>query len=701
MSVRAALQKPASEQLPAQFFHLPTHSQNDQDAAATAWLQRAAETLALAFVYCALEIASHQFRFAGTQISPLCPTCGFALAVLYRCGDRVSGGIFLGALWASLTELYLKMSGGELISLNGVLRFVSQHPLDLIISAVRATAYTLEAIIGSALLRTFHSHAEICDDVRGVVVLCVSAFAASAVGSGIVVASRYTGLSLPEVQFNSAWLASWLRHFVGTLYFFPFVASWWRLISLRIRPDRAMLFGALALLSLLVLSQVASKTTQASFFVFPLLLFIVLMFDMAIATAAIVIVSTIAIIATVNGGGLFARADLNESVFLTQRFVFVVAFTVLLLSATIIERRRALAKSESALNRFQVLFNSVPSGVIAVDHCGLIVHLNEQIEKMFGYSRDELIGSQIETLIPGAARASHVKLRERYYQMPKKRPMGAGRELFGQRKDRSEFPLEIGLAPCGDSNGTLILASIVDITERRESERKHQVLLRRMLQATELERLRIAHELHDETGQSVTAIMLELKRIEKESDENGRNRVRRLRDQLDKMGRALHRIAWELRPASLDELGLENALANYLTHWMIQSGIQADFHCLDGRLDAINDEICTIIYRVVQEALTNVVKHAVGATTASVVIDGTKNLIRLTIEDDGCGFDVSRVAEQPGGGLGLAGMRERLSLVRGELELESAPGHGTTLFIRIPCDEALAHEQQNTHRTRR
>ena len=690
MPVRAALQKPANEQLRAQVLHLPTHSQNDQGAAAAAWLQRAAETLALAFVYCALEIASQQFRFAGTQISPLCPTCGFALAVLYRCGDRASGGIFLGAFWASLTELYLKASGGELISLNSVLRFVSQHPLDLIISAVKATAYTLEAIIGSAFLRTFHSHAEIFDDVRGVVVLCLSAFAASAVGSGIVVASRYTGFSLPEVQFNSAWLASWLRHFVGTLFFFPFVASWWRLISLRIRPDRAMLRGALALLSLLVLSQIASKTTQASFFVFPLLLFIVLMFDTAIAAAAIVIVSTIAVIATVNGAGLFARANLNESVFLTQRFVFVVAFTVLLLSATITERRHALAKSESALDRFQVLFKSVPSGVIAVDHNGLIVHLNEQIEKMFGYSRDELIGSPLETLLPRAARASHAKLRQQYYQRPETRPMGAGRELFGQRKDGGEFPLEIGLAPCSDSGGTLILASIVDITERRESERQHQALLRRMMQAIELERLRLAHELHDEMGQSVTAVMLELRRIEKESDESGRNRVRRLRDQLDNMGRALHRIAWELRPASLDELGVKNALANYMTHWMAQSGIQVDFHCPDGRLDAVGDEICTIIYRVVQEALTNVAKHAAGATTASIIVDGDHSLIRLTIEDDGCGFDLSRVIKRPSGGLGLAGMRERLSLVCGELEIESIPGRGTTLFVRIPRDQVLA-----------
>ena len=332
----------------------------------------------------------------------------------------------------------------------------------------------------------------------------------------------------------------------------------------------------------------------------------------------------------------------------------------------------------------------MPHGVIAADQNGLIVHLNEQIEKMFGYNRTELIGSPIESLVPRAAMASHTKLRKRYYQVPEKRPMGAGRELYGQRKDGSEFSLEIGLAPCSDGGETLILASVVDITERRESERRHQALLRRMMRAIELERLRLAHELHDETGQSVTAVMLELRRIEKESDEGGRDRVRRLRGQLENMSRALHRIAWELRPASLNELGLKVALANYLTRWMAQSGIRVDFHFLDGKLDAIDDEICTIIYRVVQEALTNVAKHAAGATTASVVVDGDQSLIRVTIEDDGCGFDAPRAIEHASGGLGLAGMRERLSLVRGDLEIESALGAGTTLFIRIPRDQDLS-----------
>jgi PAS domain S-box-containing protein len=321
-----------------------------------------------------------------------------------------------------------------------------------------------------------------------------------------------------------------------------------------------------------------------------------------------------------------------------------------------------------------------------VDAKGAIVHINEQIERMFGYDRGELIGMPVETLVPLRARASHARLRMHFSDAPEARPMGAGRELFAQRKDGSEFPIEIGLAPCHDSAGPLILASVVDITERKEMEHRHQSLLRRMWQEIDMERLRLAHELHDETGQSVTAVMLQLGRIEKDLDEVGRHRLRWLRHQLEDMGKSLHRIAWQLRPASLDELGLRSALANYVSDWAEQSGIHGDFHCRDDRLDDAKDEIRTIIYRVVQEALTNIVKHAAGATTASVVVDSDPRMIRVTIEDDGCGFDNSQTTIQRSNGLGLAGMRERLTLVSGEIDIESTPKLGTTLFVRIPCD---------------
>jgi two-component system, NarL family, sensor histidine kinase UhpB len=248
-----------------------------------------------------------------------------------------------------------------------------------------------------------------------------------------------------------------------------------------------------------------------------------------------------------------------------------------------------------------------------------------------------------------------------------------------------------------DDTGTALRIQGVlrDITHGKKWAIERAELQLRLMRAQEEERLRLAHELHDRTGQSLTAIMMELKAVETELDHSGRDRLRRLREELDQMGRTLHRVAWELRPASINELGLTAALANYASEWSVQSGIEVDFHCSDPDLDRHSEEIRTTLYRVVQEALTNVVKHAAGATAASITINRTGSVLRLVIEDNGAGFDPSALGRHSAnalGGLGLAGMRERLSLIGGELKVESSVELGTTIFVRIELQpqEAMA-----------
>ena len=154
------------------------------------------------------------------------------------------------------------------------------------------------------------------------------------------------------------------------------------------------------------------------------------------------------------------------------------------------------------------------------------------------------------------------------------------------------------------------------------------------------------------------------------------------------MGKTLHRIAWELRPPSIDELGLRKALASYIAEWGEQCDTDVDFHCDDPRLDEVPNDIAATVYRVIQEALTNIVKHAQRPTNVSVVIRRPDTTLQVIIEDDGCGFDTAALGEKSGSrrGMGLDGMRERLSLIGGILEVESAIGGGTTIFARIPLD---------------
>src|SRR6185436_20424563 len=181
----------------------------------------------------------------------------------------------------------------------------------------------------------------------------------------------------------------------------------------------------------------------------------------------------------------------------------------------------------------------------------------------------------------------------------------------------------------------------------------------------------------DELGRSLLAAHELIERNRAERDELRRRIVSTL---LDELGQMLHRIAWELRPASLDELGLTTALENYVVEWGHKHAIQADFHCSDPRLDKRSNEIRTTVYRVIQEGLTNVAKHAGNATNASVIIGVAENTLHLAIEDNGQGFDPSTSSTR----LGLAGMRERLLLVGGRLAIESSPETGTTIFARIP-----------------
>jgi PAS domain S-box-containing protein len=343
---------------------------------------------------------------------------------------------------------------------------------------------------------------------------------------------------------------------------------------------------------------------------------------------------------------------------------------------------------------FEVLFESAPNGVMVVGHDGVIVLVNERLEREFGYRKGELAGQTVESLVPKRIRDKHLGFRQMFALDPQARPMGVGRELFGLRKDGSEFPVEVALNPITTAAGDLVMAAVVDISARKLSEKRLSAALierddfrRRFMQAQEQERLRLAQELHDQTGQSLTAAMLELKGIEALVLQDGRDRVARLRDQMEEIGKTLHRVAWELRPASIDEVGLASALDNYISEWSAQYKVEADFFCADRKIDELPDEIRTAIYRIVQEGLTNIAKHAQRPSGVSVVVERRDAGLHLMIEDDGCGFEPEPADGTSGGGkagLGIAGMRERLSLLGGELEIESSPGRGTTIFAKIP-----------------
>lgn len=225
------------------------------------------------------------------------------------------------------------------------------------------------------------------------------------------------------------------------------------------------------------------------------------------------------------------------------------------------------------------------------------------------------------------------------------------------------------------------------IVERERAEAAREALRRRLLNAQEEERRRIARELHDQMGQNLTALKLGLKSLQdaEAKSETLPSLLPPLQELAAQTARDLHRVALELRPPTLDDLGLVKALRNLVETWSVRCGIEADFEAEGYDPANISSEIETILYRIIQEALNNIAKHS-RARQASVVLQRVGENVQGTVEDDGCGFDTGRARSTSKGGrrLGLLGIEERLSLVGGSLNVESSPGRGATLIVRIP-----------------
>jgi PAS domain S-box-containing protein len=230
-----------------------------------------------------------------------------------------------------------------------------------------------------------------------------------------------------------------------------------------------------------------------------------------------------------------------------------------------------------------------------------------------------------------------------------------------------------------------IVGTHFDLTARRqaETERARTEFLRRLVFAQEDERRRIAREMHDQFGEQLTALAQRIHMLKRAaaSDDTVRSHVEVLETIAQQLDRDVEQLVWELRPTALDDLGLRAALTNYVRNWSTRTGIAATLHMsglLDERLPSHTE---TALYRIAQEALTNVAKHA-GAANVEVMLERRGEHVLLIVEDDGVGFD-SGAAEQTGRGFGLAGMKERAALIGATLEIESTAGSGTTVLVRI------------------
>jgi signal transduction histidine kinase len=232
-------------------------------------------------------------------------------------------------------------------------------------------------------------------------------------------------------------------------------------------------------------------------------------------------------------------------------------------------------------------------------------------------------------------------------------------------------------------------ALLAEAEERRRAVQARQTVMRQLATAEEDERSRISRDLHDQSGQLLAVLTLGLRQLQTQAETSPRVRdeLERLHHVAEQVGRDIHNLAFQLRPTALDDWGLPRAMQHYLEDWSERTGISADFHVsgMDG--ERMSLEIETALYRIAQEALSNILKHA-NASTVSIILERSANQIRAIIEDNGLGFDPDAVPDdqEPRPHLGIVGMRERAALLGGELTIESTPGQGTSLYVRIPLE---------------
>jgi PAS domain S-box-containing protein len=335
--------------------------------------------------------------------------------------------------------------------------------------------------------------------------------------------------------------------------------------------------------------------------------------------------------------------------------------------------------------RFQLMSDCVTDyALIIADRDRLITDWSVGAETIFGWKPKEVIGKTADIIFTPEDRADGAPDREFQTAVMKGR---ANDERWHQRKDGSAVFVSGVMTALYEGKILIGLAKIArDLTLRRETDALalEREMLRRLNDMQEADRKRIASNLHDHLGQQFTALRLRLRTLRDQADVATAKVIGQIESIAEKMDRDVSFIAWELRPESLDELGLRFALNQFVLEWSKYSRIEADFHTPSRRQRRLIPEIEINLYRIAQEALNNVLKHS-KATKVTVTLEFNKQEVVLAVEDNGIGFNPDvKMKSTKRKRLGLSGMRERAALAGGTLAVESTRGKGTTVIARIP-----------------
>jgi PAS domain S-box-containing protein len=342
--------------------------------------------------------------------------------------------------------------------------------------------------------------------------------------------------------------------------------------------------------------------------------------------------------------------------------------------------------------RLAAIVDSAMDAIITVDESQHIMLFNRAAEQVFRCRREEVLGASLDRFLPARFRAGHHGHIEQFgHTGATSRRMGDGTTLWALRAGSGEeFPIEASISHATEGGRRFYTVILRDITVRKLAEdalKRSGLELRelsaRVLEAREEEKMHIARELHDELGQLLTALKMDLASLREAPPDKRDERMEEMGRLLDQTVTATRRISADLRPLMLDDLGLADAAQWLVEDFAKHSGIACHIEMSGGdALEGLSRSVSTAVYRTIQESLTNVGRHS-GAKSAWVALAAQDGWIDVVVEDDGRGIGPGDLAKAHS--LGLKGMRERIAYLGGSLEIGAAPRGGTRIRLRVPA----------------
>ena len=667
----------------------------------------------LAVIYHLAARLGLRMAYVQVNTSPVWPPAGIALAALLLFGLELWPGVVLGVFVGSLlTDAPLNLAFGMTIG------------------------NTLEAVVGAFFLRRvfhFHNTLDRIQDVIALVLVSFSSTTLSATGGTLTLMLTGNG---SWSAFGAIWITWWIGDLLGALVVTPLLLVWLTPSGFSGNWRRYLEVMAATVLLSGVTWYVFSNNPPTGilhqallYVIFPFIIWVSLRFNQRGAAIAVFIVSGIAIWNTIQSQGPFSYESLNDSLVLLQTFMAVVSLISLILAATTMERQKSAVALRQKVEDLATLNKASETFLGAFDQTSIYQTICQLAVSRFevGAAWIEIADWATSGFTPKAAEGIALeKLDDLHVDWEavsdcspldsvivktmdtKKR---AGNYSENPFTTFAEFPIAFGTQRLGSlkllskdldfftQDRQLLIQSFANLAAvtiqnswllesvRRGNEQLH-ALSQRLMKAQEEERLHLSRELHDESGQLLAALSVELGLLERDTDKGPKKDVKAhisaLKRITDEIQNNLHKLAVLLRPASLDHLGLVTALQQYVSEFSRQYDIKVEYEATGMTERRLPNDVETAVFRIVQESLTNVVLHA-QATRVDILLNRHNDHLIAVVEDNGVGF--TQTANPLEDHLGLFGMRERIEMLNGHFTIESSPGKGTTVKVEVPVND--------------